>query len=32
MTDEMDTAIGNDAAINNTSLQINATIQFEQKM
>lgn len=32
MTDEMDTAIGNDAAVNDTNLQINATIQFEQKI
>lgn len=32
MNNESDTLIGNDAAINNTELQINATISFEQKL
>lgn len=30
MTDEMDSEVGHDAALNNTTLQIEASIQFEQ--
>lgn len=32
MDDEMDTLVGTDAAINNTELQIKASIHFEQKL
>lgn len=32
MDDAADTAIGNDAAINNTTFKVNANIKFEQKL
>ena len=32
MNDEQDSKIGNDASINDTKLQIQATINFEQKI
>ena len=32
MNDEADSLIGNDAAINNTDLQIQASMMFEQKL
>ena len=32
MNDEADTSIGTDASINNSELQIKASIHFEQKL